>query len=540
MLVECEKKLGLNPPSPRIRRLPISGDDALLQNLVENSAVPTFLAGADGRLFYANRAFGKLLGYTPAEIVSLGTAKIVHPDDAVTAREQIQALTAGEIDSYHAERRYFRRDGSTVWVIVSALPLTDKRSGKFYITVQAVDIDRQKRAESALADSEKRWNSALECAGQGVWDHDLKNGQVFFSRMWRQMRGFGPDELVDGSREAWLARVHPDDRERVLSESLRQDSGALKRNDFEYRERHRDGHYIWILSRGSPVEWMPDGSVARIIGTDTDITSLKEEEARAAAAAAETYRQHLAALKKAHEATEAAHQLALKLARHDALTGLPNRRVFAEALDKVIKRAGRGGATYAILTIDLDRFKPVNDVHGHAAGDMVLCEIANRLRDAVRESDTVARFGGDEFGVIVERDTPVEGLSAAVARLAARIIDQVQQPVRVGEKSVTLGASIGIALCPADGSDSETLLQAADMAMYHAKQEGRGRFQFFERSMETDLMARAALEDDVRQAVANEEIRPHYQPLVKLAENRLAGFEVLARWRHPTQRGSAP
>jgi diguanylate cyclase (GGDEF)-like protein/PAS domain S-box-containing protein len=526
----------IGPSSPAIGdiALPNSGDDALLQNLVENSAVPTFLAGMDGRVFYANRAFGTLLGYTPAEIVSLGIGKIVHPDDAEIAREQTKALAAGAIGGYDAERRYLRKDGSIVWVIVSALPLTDKRTGKTYISVQAVDINRQKRAEAALADSERRWNSALECAGQGVWDHDLKTGRAFFSRMWRQIRGLGPDEVIDSSRGGWLARVHPDDRERVLSESLRQDSGELKRNDFEYRERHRDGHYVWILSRGKPIEWMPDGSVARIIGTDTDITGLKLEEARAAAKTAETYRQHLAALEKAHEATEAAHQLAQTLARHDALTGLPNRRVFAEALDEAIDKAKQGLASYAILSIDLDRFKPVNDVHGHAAGDAVLREIAKRLRGVVRQNDTLARFGGDEFGVILESSTSAEGLIGLANQLGERIIVQLQQPISIGENPVEVSACVGIALCPADGSDSEKLLRAADMAMYRAKEDGRGRVCFFEQRMETDLLARAALEEDVRHAVNNEQIEPHYQPLVRLSENRLAGFEILARWRHPT------
>jgi diguanylate cyclase (GGDEF)-like protein/PAS domain S-box-containing protein len=523
-----------------IPALPPSGSDELLQNVVENAAVPTFLTGTDGRLFYANRAFGELLGYTPAEIVSLGVRKIVHPDDGAVAREQIRALAAGEIDRYDAERRYIHKDRSVIWVIVSALPVLDKRTGKpRYITVQAVDINRQKQAEAALADSEKRWNSALESAGQGVWDHDLKNSRVFFSNMWRQMRGIGPDEVIDGSREAWLARVHPDDRERVLNESLRQDSGELKKNDFEYRERHRDGHYIWILSRGKPIEWMADGSVARIIGTDTDITGLKLEEARASAEAAETYRQHLAALEKAHEATEAAHQLALSLARHDALTGLPNRRVFAEALSAELRHISENDAACAILSVDLDRFKPVNDIHGHAAGDTVLCEVASRLRDAVRESDTVARFGGDEFGVILGSGISASNVRGAAAHLAQRIIENLQRPMGVSEKQIEVGASVGIALCPVDGVDAEVLLRAADMAMYRAKEGGRGRFCFFEHSMETDLLDRAALEEDVRQAVANNDIRPYYQPLVKLAENSLVGFEILARWHHPS-RGEVP
>ena len=191
--------------------------------------------------------------------------------------------------------------------------------------------------------------------------------------------------------------------------------GELKQNSFEYRERHRDGHYIWILSRGKPVEWMPDGSVARIIGTDTDITSLKLAEAKAAEEKEQTYRRHLAALEKAHEATEAAHQLAQSMARHDALTGLPNRRVFAETLQAAVARAERGSISYAVLIIDLDRFKPVNDIHGHAAGDEVLREIATRLAGLSRSSDTVARLGGDEFGVILDCVAPEDPTAAASA-----------------------------------------------------------------------------------------------------------------------------
>ncbi len=187
-----------------------------------------------------------------------------------------------------------------------------------------------------------------------------------------------------------------------------------------------------------------------------------------------------------------------------------------------------------VLSIDLDRFKPVNDVHGHAAGDTVLCEVANRLHEVVRKSDTVARFGGDEFAVILEFDSSDDS-SEAAAHLAKRMIDRIQEPIDVSEKRVEVSASIGIALCPTDGSDSETLLRAADMAMYRAKQDDRGGYRFFQQSMEIDLLARAALEEDIRHAVASEEIRPHYQPLVKLAENRLSGFEILARWHHPTR-----
>jgi diguanylate cyclase (GGDEF)-like protein/PAS domain S-box-containing protein len=248
----------------------------LLHTVMENAAVGMILVGNSGRVTYANRAYAEMFGCPPSECVGLEVAALVHPDDRALTVEQFSRLIRGEIDQYRVERRYVRKDGSTFWGLASASLLRHEHTGSpFYTVVQITDIDRQKRAEAALAESESRWNFALEGAGQGVWDHDLKNKRAFFSRTWKVMRGFDPDAEVDPSQKAWLARVHPDDRERILEEVRRQDSGEQRYNAFEYRERHQDGHWIWILSRGKPVEWLPDGSPARIIGTDTDITGLK-------------------------------------------------------------------------------------------------------------------------------------------------------------------------------------------------------------------------------------------------------------------------
>jgi diguanylate cyclase (GGDEF)-like protein/PAS domain S-box-containing protein len=523
------------PPTPGF-----DDRDAVLRSLVEHASIGVAFAGRDERLAYANRPFGEMFGYRADECVGLGLDALIHPAERRAAREQLDGLLHGVIESLHVERSLCRKDGTAFWGRISVSAVRDNRTGAiFNLVLQVEDIDQRKAAEAALAESERRWNFALEGAGQGVWDHDLRNGTVFYSRMWRQMRGIGPDEAVDGSKGAWLARVHPDDRDRILEEARKQDTGELPRNAFEYRERHRDGRWIWILSRGRPVEWNPDGTVARIIGTDTDISSLKEAEALAAEEKAETYRRHLAALEKAHKAAEDAQQLAQSLARHDALTGLPNRRIFAEALDAAIARAERKAGVSAVMIVDLDRFKPVNDIHGHLAGDTVLREIAKRLGGLVRRSDTLARLGGDEFGVILECSTD-EPPGKAAGKLAQRIIDSVQAPVEIGEGSVNVGATVGVALCPHDGKDSQTLLSAADMAMYRAKEGGRGAFQFFQRSMETELRAKAELEDDVRRAVAHDEIEPHFQPLMHLKEGRLVGFEVLARWRHPTRGAVEP
>ena len=254
--------------------------DALLRNVMENAAIGMALVGRDGRLVYANQAYAAMFGYATEECIGLAAADLVHGEDLTGAKRDLDRLDRGEVDSYRAERQFQRRDGSTFWGLVSTSALRDGQSRRpIYVIAQITDIDQQKRAEAALAESENRWNFALEGAGQGVWDHDLRGKRAFYSRTWRTMRGFRPDEEIDGSFEKWMERVHPEDRARIRAIIERQNSGELAYNAFEYREKHRDGQWIWILSRGKAVEWMADGSVARIIGTDTDITSLKAIEA---------------------------------------------------------------------------------------------------------------------------------------------------------------------------------------------------------------------------------------------------------------------
>ncbi len=253
--------------------------EELLRSVLENAAVATFLVGPDGRLLYTNRAFRELLGYSENDPFTVVVDDLIHPDDLSSADGQMQTLRDGSAEGYRAERRYVKKDGEPIWVLVSASALRDAATGDLHYTIiQAINIDRQKRAEAALAESESRWNFALESAGQGVWDHNLNAKTAFYSRMWKVMRGIDPGEEVDPSPEAWLERVHPDDRERIQAANSQQDSGDLSLKEIEYRERHRDGHWIWILSRGKAVAWNPDGSASRVLGTDTDITKIKQVE----------------------------------------------------------------------------------------------------------------------------------------------------------------------------------------------------------------------------------------------------------------------
>lgn len=246
-------------------------------------------------------------------------------------------------------------------------------------------------------------------------------------------------------------------------------------------------------------------------------------------AAKQTIAQQLQALTEAHNATEAAYALAEAMARHDALTGLPNRRMFAEALANLANRRYPSDAAYAVVSIDLDRFKPVNDLYGHATGDELLCEIASRLRNCVKKRDIVARFGGDEFSALI-RLRPVSNPEAQTAEFATRVLTKLAEPMEIAGRVFTIGASIGVALYPRDGIDPETILRAADMAMYRAKQQGRGQCQQYNAKMEMELTSREDLEAQVRNAVQNGEIVPYYQPLVRLSNQELIGFEVLSRW----------
>jgi diguanylate cyclase (GGDEF)-like protein/PAS domain S-box-containing protein len=225
-------------------------------------------------------------------------------------------------------------------------------------------------------------------------------------------------------------------------------------------------------------------------------------------------------------------------ADHDALTGLPNRRAFYERIEDQLARANRLGGSFAVLLVDLDRFKPVNDAHGHTAGDSVLCEVAGRIGTVIRRGDAVARLGGDEFAVISE----TRGRAGAdwAGKLAQRIISAVRAPIATAGTVIELGASIGIAQFPSDGASAESLLHAADVAMYRAKNEGRGGYRFFEQAMDIEMREKAALEADLRAAIAAGEIRPYYQPLMSLRDNRLLGFEILARWQHPKRGAVSP
>lgn len=409
---------------------------AVLRKIVDHAAVGMLVAGMDGRVVYRNQAFRRefSLGNGPdaANLNGLLAA------DDVGGVQALDAMLSGRTTTYEGEHLCRDAAGRDRWAMVALSLLESDATGEpIYLIAQVNSIARRRAAEAALAESESRWHFALEAARQGVWDHDARSGRMFYSPMWRAMRGIPADEPIDDRQEVWLERLHPDDRDRIRGTVGRQNRGEDGFDILEYRERHRDGRYIWILSRGKPVAWDADGKVLRTVGTDADITHLKEIEARLE-----------------HAAT------------HDPLTGLANRASFGNA----VARAALAGGTSCLLFIDLDRFKPVNDALGHAAGDEVLIAVAREIRKRCRISDMAARIGGDEFVVLLndccttDARRVAEGLVATIAAI----------PITLKGRPHVLGASIGLVALRHD-MGAEAALARADAACYAAKNSGRGR-----------------------------------------------------------------
>jgi diguanylate cyclase (GGDEF)-like protein/PAS domain S-box-containing protein len=312
------------------------------------------------------------------------------------------------------------------------------------ISLRLIQLTRQ------LRESEERWKFALEGAGDGVWDWNVPDDTVVFSQRYKAMVGY-TDEDIARNEEAWRNRIHPDDRAQVDHDIRAYLEGRTQTYCNEHRVLCRDGSVKWVLARGMIVSRAPDGKPLRMIGTHADITGRKNMEERM---------RHMA--------------------HYDPLTELPNRALIADRLQQAVIKARRDKTYMAVMFIDLDRFKPVNDNLGHDIGDLLLKQVAHRMLSGVRASDTVARIGGDEFVVLL----PSIEQEADATIVAEKILHALKQPFDVAGHEISISGSIGIAAYPEHGDDEKLLLINADIAMYHAKKDGRNGYRFYAGSMQ--------------------------------------------------------
>ena len=355
-------------------------------------------------------------------------------------------------------------------------------------------------AERSLAESETRFSALVDRLAGAVYVSSFGPDSPvhYVSPQIEALMGFTPEEWLAGTG-LWATRLHPDDRARVLSE----ESGWLRDSDthtWEYRLITRDGRERWIRDDEAVIARHPDGTPSLVQGFMLDITEQKRLEA------------------------ELSHQ-----AFHDALTGLPNRAYFAEQVTLAIGRARRAGSQLAVVYLDLDDFKVVNDTLGHGAGDRLLVEVGVRLRGALRAGDLAARVGGDEFNVLLE------GLAdtAAADEVVRRLLDTLSEPYHLDGHDVRIRATAGIAGLDSATTTAEDLQRQADAALYEAKADGKSRQAWFDPAMTDRAWARLDLEHGLRRALEQDEIELAYQPVIDLRTGSIDGVEALARWRHP-------
>jgi diguanylate cyclase (GGDEF)-like protein/PAS domain S-box-containing protein len=370
----------------------------------------------------------------------------------------------------------------------------------FAYRTQTLETMRVMHKELIL--SEQRWKFALEGSGDGIWDWDIENNQVIRSARWKNMLGL-EDWEMGPELEAWRERIHPEDVSRVMSDLEKYMNGETPQYMNEHRLLCKDGSWKWILARGMVVDWAADGRPLRMVGTHTDISKLKESE-----------------------------NLVWKQANFDLLTELPNRRMFYDRLAQEIKKSNRLNLPLALLFLDLDHFKEVNDTLGHDKGDQLLQEAARRINHCVRDTDTVARLGGDEFIVILSELDELNSID----RIAQDILCKLSASFKLGEDIAFVSASMGITLYPTDASSIDDLLKNVDQAMYSAKAGGRNRISYFTPSMQQAANQKMLITNDLRMALQEQQLQVHYQPIIHLPSGTIQKAEALLRWQHP-QRG---
>ena len=475
-------------------------EKASLEQLFESAPDALVLVDNDSRILRVNSHFTRLFGYTAEDVRGLSVDDILAPESLLGEAAKItQQAAGGARVSMETHRR--RKDGSVVDVSILGTPIV-VNGQQVAVYGSYRDITQRKKVEQALRESEERYALAARGSNDGLWDWDFRTGKVYYSPRWKVMLGLAENDQASDP-EAWFTRVHPEDLDRVKAEIAAHLDGGGAHLETEHRMRLADGVYRWMLVRGIVLR-DEFGAAYRMAGSQTDISERK------------LYERQLQ-----HDAL------------HDALTGLPNRTLFVDRLEHALARARRRpDEIFAVLFLDLDRFKVVNDSLGHLLGDRLLVEFARRMERCVRPGDTVSRLGGDEFTILLEdlRDTN------EVSQVADRIHAELAHPFNIGGQDVYTSASIGIALGDSEYARAEQLLRDADTAMYRAKSGGKARHEVFQKAMHADVLTLLHLETDLRRAVERAEFLLNYQPIMDLDTNRLVGFEALIRWHHP-QRG---
>nr|WP_275112943.1 EAL domain-containing protein [Rhodopila globiformis] len=481
--------------------------------MVATTADGFWLHDQEGRFHTINDALCRMLGYTRGELLARGIQDIEAEETPEMARRHM-ALIA-DLGFERFESRHRCKDGSIIDVEISASFWPAQ--GLFLSFAR--DITDRKRAEQALADSEARLKTVLQANVDGISVVETATKTVTFTNQaFCDMLGYGADEVIG----IFVPNLHPAETLPLLESNFTRLVRGETVVSANVPARRKDGSILFADISAAP---MTVREKTYIVACFHDVTARKVAEEQVA-----------------------------RMACYDMLTDLANRRGFVDVLEHTIVRARRSGSSFAVLYLDLDHFKDVNDSLGHPVGDILLKAVAERLRASVRAVDTVARFGGDEFAIILndigepanaalvsdrilaaigESPPMPNGLAAVAAGVAEKIVQAVTEPIIIGGNRVYSGASIGIAVYGRDAPDAETILSQADVALYRAKAEQRGTYRFFTDGMDAEVHSRVCMGTELREAIASNQLFLEYQPQVDIDSGRIVGLEALVRWHHP-------
>jgi diguanylate cyclase (GGDEF)-like protein/PAS domain S-box-containing protein len=466
----------------------------------DDAAIGMALVGTDGRFLRTNRSLRELLGYQEQELLGKRFQDITYPDDLNVDLDNFNRMLASEMRTYQIEKRYVHREGHVVWGLLSVSMVQDEEGEPLYFVSQIQDVSERKRAEQKIRDAEARYRTLVEQIPAVTYIDPVNDPEtsLYTSPQIERMLGYTPQEWQN--EKLWPKRIHPDDRERIQTADERFEAGGEESFSEEYRLMAKDGSVVWVREEavlirdnsGEPLYWQ---------GVFYNLTERKALEERL----------HYQAY-------------------HDPLTDLPNRRLFANHLKGALKRTRRRtGHKSAVLFMDLDNFKVVNDSLGHEVGDHLLVAVGQRLKGCLRRGEVAARLGGDEFTLLLENISS----AGEAEEVAERIIRELRTPFAIEGHLIFATISIGIALSDTVGRAQEDLLiRAADIALYRAKGKTKACFEVFDRNKDAYALERLELENDLRNAIERDELKLCYQPVFSLESNNIAGMEALLRWEH--------
>jgi two-component system CheB/CheR fusion protein len=447
--------------------------------------------GLDGSWLTVNHSLCQFLGYDEQELVTKTFQDLTYPDDLDKDLGLLNEMLEGKIQNYKMEKRYIRKDGETVWATLSVALIRNRNGEPQYFISVVEDITYLKRELMDLNQARVVFNSTQE----GILVCDANGTILSINPSFKKITGFQEEDTIGQNVRMLKSHEHTD----AFYSSIRgdlQENGAWSG---EIINRHKDGQKYSIYLNINAIR-DEDNQIVQFIGVLTDISQVKKSQERI----------HF-------------------LANHDALTGLPNRTLMTDRLHHAIEKCKRASSKVAVLFIDLDRFKVVNDGLGHQVGDSVLKAVAERFKAQIRVCDTISRIGGDEFIIIAEEiENPLD-----TGKIAANIIETLKSPLMIEDKTIQMGCSIGISIYPDDGYTPEELIRQADIAMYEAKNKGRNNYHFTTDELSASALEKVVMEQSIRDALHEKQFYMAYQPVMDLTSQKAVGVEALLRWKHP-------